>query len=326
MSYEEKINRLLVPKKIKKYTVLDLFAGCGGLSLGFEANNFKTTGYEMNPDACATYSQNLIGDCKNVKLSNSYDFPSADVLLGGPPCQPFSVNGNQLGLNDVRNGFPICISAVQKTQPKLFLFENVKGLLYRNKWYLENVISELECMGYTVKAELLNAKYFEVPQNRERVFIVGYKKGEFVFPKEKSKIITAGDALGSMAGKSPKGSRFLNAKMNEYIRKYEIASKCTTARDLHLDKPARTLTCRNLAGSTGDMHRLKMPSGRRRRLNYIEAMRLQSFPDTYRFCGNETSVFNQIGNAVPPMMSYHIAKAVKKYLNEYHNIARVVKK
>lgn len=325
MKYAEKVSLLLTPKKKKQYSVVDLFAGCGGLSLGFEANGFETIGYEMNEDACCSYNLNLDGTCYPETLTITTEFPEADVLIGGPPCQPFSVGGNQLGLYDLRNGFPICIEAVRKVKPKIFLFENVRGLMYKNQLYLDYIVEELEKQNYTVEVKLINAKQFDVPQNRERVFIIGHKKKDFSFPAENSYLITAGEALDKMAFDSPKGSKFLNKNMTAYIARYEKASKCTTSRDLHLDRPARTLTCRNLAGSTGDMHRLKLKNGRKRRLTFREAARLQSFPDWFEFYGNETSVFNQIGNAVPPMMSYHIAKNIKKYLDSAHTKKRKLK-
>jgi DNA (cytosine-5)-methyltransferase 1 len=102
--------------------------------------------------------------------------------------------------------------------------------------------------------------------------------------------------------------------MNTYVAKYEKASNCITPRDLHLDRPARTVTCRNLAGATGDMHRVVLPDGRRRRLTVHEGARLQSFPDWFEFQGSETSSFNQVGNAVPPMLAYHIAASFREYL------------
>jgi DNA (cytosine-5)-methyltransferase 1 len=102
--------------------------------------------------------------------------------------------------------------------------------------------------------------------------------------------------------------------MDRYIANYEKASCCVRPRDLHLELPARTLTCRNLAGATGDMQRIKFPDGRRRRLLAREAARIQSFPDSFEFAGSEGSVFNQIGNAVPPMFAYSIASAVARYL------------
>ena len=95
---------------------------------------------------------------------------------------------------------------------------------------------------------------------------------------------------------------------------YEKASKCVNPRDLYLDRPARTLTCRNLAGATGDMHRVRLKDGRRRRITVREAARLQSFPDWFKFSGNETQQYNQIGNAVAPYFAYHLAQNIKKHL------------
>ena len=136
MDYVAKINKELTPKidnELNK-TVIDLFAGCGGLSLGFESVGFKTIGYEKLEDASETYRNNLIGECFTEELTTDTDFPKADIVIGGPPCQPFSVGGKQLGLKDSRDGFPIFLSAIEKIKPEIFLFENVRGLLYKNKW------------------------------------------------------------------------------------------------------------------------------------------------------------------------------------------------
>lgn len=108
-------------------TALDLFTGCGGLALGFEAAGFETIGYEMNLDGCNTYNENLTGRCQQAVLTAATTFPSADIVIGGPPCQPFSVGGEQKGLKDTRDGFPAFISAVEQVRPRLWLFENVRG-------------------------------------------------------------------------------------------------------------------------------------------------------------------------------------------------------
>lgn len=311
--YLEMIHTNLRPQPVSSPVVLDLFAGCGGMALGFEAQGFATVGLEKNPDACATYQHNLHGSCEPVELTINSEYPPADVIIGGPPCQPFSVGGHQQGLADSRDGFPIFISAVERVRPRLWLFENVRGLLYRNKWYLDEIIARLEDLGYHISLRLLNAVNYGVPQNRERLIVVGHTE-VFHWPKPVSKRITAGEALGELATLMPPEARFLTASMDAYVARYEKASFCKTPRDLHLDRPARTLTCRNIAAPTGDMMRLKLADGRRRRLSIRETARLQSFPDWFEFQGSETSCFYQIGNAVPPLFAYYLAGAVRDSL------------
>lgn len=314
-------NCLPKPKGRGSPLVLDLFAGCGGLALGFESQGFDTLGFEMDADCCATYRQNMEGDCIKVKLTPEYSFPKAQIVIGGPPCQPFSVGGYQRGISDARDGFPVFISAVQQANPDIWMFENVRGLMYRNKWYLGEVVQTLEALGYMIEYDILNAVDYSVPQNRERVIVVGHR-GKYRFPAKHSRRITAGEALGELAFQTPPDSKFLTPNMDLYVARYEQASKCVNPRDLHLDRPSRTITCRNLAGATGDMQRLRLPDGRRRRLTVREAARIQSFPDWFDFVGAETSVFNQIGNAVPPIFASSLAKSVREYLEPPHHFPR----
>lgn len=316
MNYIDYINETLKPRITEKEVVLDLFAGCGGLSLGFEAAGYKTIGFEMEDAASETYKKNLVGDCHAIKLDLSFEYPNAEIIIGGPPCQPFSVGGNQKGIEDSRDGFPLFIDAVKKLQPKIFMFENVRGLLYSNKGYFELVITELQKLGYIIDYKLLNAVNFGVPQNRERLFVIGHR-AKFDFPKPNLHKVTVGEAIGDIMYTTPPESKFFTASMDTYVAKYEKASSCINPRDLYPAKPARTLTCRNLAGATGDMQRVRLEDGRRRRLLHREAARLQSFPDWFKFVGNETQRFNQIGNAVPPLLAYQMALALKEcYLNE----------
>lgn len=305
----------LNPQNVEKnnFKVLDLFAGCGGLALGFEAVGFETVGYEKNRDAVETYNHNLAGVCHEELLTTETIFPAVDIIIGGPPCQPFSVGGKQLGLGDSRDGFPIFINAVKQRKPQMWLFENVRGMLYRNKEYLAEIIKSLEMLGYQISYQLVKASNYQVPQNRERLVVVGHKGG-FQFPIEKNHQFTVGDAISDIAYETDENSKFLTKSQDAYIAKYEKASKCINPRDLYMDRPSRTVTCRNLAGATGDMLRVKLPDGRRKRLTVREGARLQSFPDWYTFQGSESSQFNQIGNAVPPLMSYHIATAMLAHM------------
>lgn len=319
MNYVEKINTLLKPKQSGSPLVLDLFAGCGGLALGFEAQGFETLGFEMDSDCCATYKKNLNGDCIQTKITSNYEFPTAQVVIGGPPCQPFSVGGQQKGIRDARDGFPAFISAVEQAKPDIWMFENVRGLMYKNKNYLETIVAELEEMGYVVEYKLLYAVQHGVPQNRERMIVVGHR-GRFEFPATQRNKVTAGDALGDIVHLVDSESKFLTPSMDMYVAKYEKASKCITPRDLHMDRPARTVTCRNLAGATGDMHRVVLADGRRRRLTVREGARLQSFPDWFEFQGKESSCYKQVGNAVPPLMAYEIAQSFRNYLNSTNRL------
>ncbi|HEY9829477.1 MAG TPA: DNA (cytosine-5-)-methyltransferase, partial [Stenomitos sp.] len=313
----------LPPKEPTEPLVIDLFAGCGGLALGFEAAGFRTVGYEMLEDACATYQHNLHGTCYQLTLTRNPNLMAeADVIVGGPPCQPFSVSGHQLGLQDSRDGFPIFLDAVDRYHPQIALFENVRGMLFRNKAYFEEIVIALKELGYIVEWNLLNAAHYGVPQRRERLFCVAHQ-GCWQWPKKThlNTPYTAGEALGELAFIAPPNSKFLTASMDEYVKKYEIASKCIRPRDLHLDDPSRTVTCRNLSAPTGDMLRIRLPDGRRRRLTVREGARLQSFPDWFEFQGSEDSQYNQIGNAVPPILAHAVAGSVKACLQAHGSIS-----
>ena len=237
------------------------------------------------------------------------------MVIGGPPCQPFSVGGLQEGHSDPRNGFPAFLTAVERYQPKLAIFENVRGMLYSNKWYFDQIADTLAELGYTVEHRLLNAVRYGVPQKRERVFCVCHHGG-WGWPDPLGFTFTAGDALGDSARSIPPGPRFLTESMDRYVANYERKSKCVRPRDLHLDLPSRTVTCRNLNGATGDMHRVLLPDGRRRRLTVREGARLQSFPDWFTFDGNEGSQFDQVGNAVPPLLAKAVARSAMRYFEQ----------
>ena len=173
--YPDQLNRLLAPPREGRPLVLDLFAGAGGLALGFEACGFSTEGFESDPDCATTYSRNLAGSCTVVTLTPETTLPPAPVIIGGPPCQPFSVGGKQAGPSDRRDGMPAFVSAIQRLRPEIWLLENVRGMLYRNRPYFEEIVQKLRALDYIVEVKLLNAVHYGVPQNRERVFVVGHR-------------------------------------------------------------------------------------------------------------------------------------------------------
>lgn len=327
--YSNYIDSLLVPNITESAVVLDLFAGCGGLSLGFEAAGFRTIGYEMVEAAVDTYNRNLKGDCFNQFLTVGFEYPEADnidIVIGGPPCQPFSRFGNQMGIEDARDGFPVFIDAVKRLQPRIFLFENVANILGRHKWYLDLIVNELQNLGYIVEYRVLNAVNYGVPQNRERLICVGHR-ASFNFPVAEQRKTTVGEAIGDTMLSPDPEEKILTSRQDEYIAVYEKKSHCINPRDLYPNKPARTITCRNLAGATSDMQRVRLADGRRRRITDREAARLQSFPDWFDFSGNETRRFYQIGNAVPPLLAYKIALQVKRtYHLDQKELKDVLKK
>jgi DNA (cytosine-5)-methyltransferase 1 len=328
LAYLEK--RLRLKRKTRQSPlVIDLFAGCGGLALGLEATGFRTIGYEIDSYACASYERNLGSECRACELTPGFDYhirEDVQIIAGGPPCQPFSVNGSQSGPRDSRDGFPSFLDAVERLQPRIAIFENVRGMLYRNREYLLQIVEELRDLGYIVETpKVLKTVEYGVPQRRERLIVVAHRS-EWHWPKPRHDApFTAGQALGEMATEIPKGAKFLTASMDRYVASYEFKSKCVRPRDLHLDETARTVTCRNLNGATADMMRVCLSDGRRRRLTVREGARLQSFPDGYEFEGPEGSQFNQIGNAVPPLMARAIGDSLLDALKAPEKSIRMIR-
>ncbi|MDA7990509.1 MAG: DNA cytosine methyltransferase [Gammaproteobacteria bacterium] len=312
-NYAGTVSRILRPAGRSKYEALDLYSGAGGLSLGLEAAGFRVTGIDSDADSAETYNSNLRGTCINDSITPRYGFPRADLLVGGPPCQPFSVRGRQEGASDHRNGIPSFIAAVRKLRPRMWVFENVRGMMYRNRAYLASSVKKLEKLGYDVDVTVENCSDYGVPQNRERVIVVGHR-GKYVPPRTLGTQVTSGAALK----KIPRGDRekpiYLTRSMDRYISAYERASHCRRPRDLDRGRVARTLTCRNLGGSSSDMHRICTPNGKRRMLFVREAARLQGFPDWFEFSGSRYSQMRQIGNAVPPLFALVLGIQMRKCL------------
>lgn len=155
-----------------------LFAGCGGLALGFESVGFRTLGFELSDNAATSYNENLRGECIVERLNVESELPSAPVIIGGPPCQPFSNGGMRRADQDKRDGFPAFLAAVRKIEPEVAIIENVRGLMTGDhSWYFLQTLNNLREFGYVVDSLELNAAEHGVPQRRQRVFIVAHRGG-----------------------------------------------------------------------------------------------------------------------------------------------------
>ena len=306
------MNSILMPGPPLGFKVLDLFSGAGGLSLGFWAAGFDVLGVDSSPDAAKSYSLNF-GRAICSDLNDMNEYPEADVLVAGPPCQPWSRAGKRLGENDGRDGFEITLRWVKSTAPVAIVVENVPDISRTgSRQHLDYFEASLTTLGYQVAEHILNAADYGVPQNRRRLFVTAIRDDEPLAPPVAHvQQTTVRQAIPGRHLRTAAGSRVLSDSMSAYIERYERASGCRIPRDVHSDRPCRTLTVRNLCGATGDMLRLRMPDGSRRTLTVLEAARIQSFPDWFRFRGNERSRFEQIGNAVPPLMALAVAKMVR---------------
>ena len=301
------------------YRIVSLFAGCGGLDLGFiggfdflgdtfQRNKFDVVwANELNPSACKTYERNLgahivCGDIKDHIKSIPSD---VDVVMGGFPCQDISINGKMQGIKGKRSSlYSYIVEAVKKCRPKVFLAENVGSLMLKqHEQSFKKILSDFEALDYNVTYKVYHAEQYGVPQTRERIIFVGTRKDIPAFrPPDPipGKPITCGAALRDLEDK-PADRAF------SHIWSAAAPSGEQGSRKMVEDRPGYTIR----AECHGNIQfHYKLP----RRLSMREAARIQSFPDSYVFpCGiRETE--RQIGNAVPPVLAWHIARKVQKVL------------
>lgn len=328
---------------MKKYTYIDLFAGAGGLSLGFDKAGFENIfSVEFDKTYANTYMKNfpdhkmIIDDIKNIddkKIKNLVGNKKVDIIVGGPPCQGFSIAGN-IGRNfidDDRNRlFKEFVRFVKLLQPKIFIMENVSAMERHNKGKtIKEISEEFKKCGYDVKYKVLLASEYSVPQERRRIFIVGTKKDNtFQFPEKCSKIVTIRDAIDDLPklenGESSdipnhvamKHSKQMLDKMS-YIKDggnrmdipEELRPKSGDPRKYiryDSNKPSYCVT--------GDMRKIFHYS-QNRALTCRELARIQTFPDTFIFYGNSGQIQQQIGNAVPPLLAEKMALQAKEVLD-----------
>ena len=312
------------------YKVSSLFAGAGGLDLGFEiAGGYETVwANDSDPDAVATYRANfgshiVLGDIREISPDN---IPDSDVILGGFPCQGFSLANTGRRADDDRNVLYLeMLRVVAAKQPKAFVAENVRGLVLMDKGeILRRIVEDFEELGYDVTWKILNAADFGVPQRRERVFIVGVRNDlhtAFEFPSpthskssEGGKLpwVSVGDALRGLP--DPDGPHNLT---NHTYSKYKLRFNGYIGhRKIDPDQPAPTVTGRG--DNKGGVVVLHHPSNERR-MSVRDLAVVQSFPLDFKFECKQSAAYRLIGNAVAPSVASVIARALQSALdNEKH--------
>lgn len=309
------------PDSSKRFKVASLFAGCGGMDLGF-LGGFKSLGRlyephpfeiawanELNEAACRTYRKNFDHLIVNGDIyDHIQNVPkNTDVVIGGFPCQDISVNGLGAGFSGKRSSlYKAMVQVIDNVRPKLFVAENVKGLLMRHHAdALRQLVSDFEALGYAVDYKLYNAADYGVPQTRERVFIVGRLPSvrEFSPPlptHSKKEHVSAFAAINDLAN-LPENSE------TSHIWSRAQKSNEQGNRRLAAERPGYTIR----AECHGN---IQWHYAEPRRISMREAARIQSFPDDFLFDAKLRETERQIGNAVPPVLAWHIAGAVVRSL------------
>lgn len=352
-NFDDEVSNYVEPNH--EYSVLELFAGAGGLAVGLEKSGLKCVALnEIDKWACQTLRNNrpnwkvLEGDIKDYSFNEFKD--KVDVVTGGFPCQAFSYAGKKLGLNDARGTlFYEFARVVQEVNPVICIGENVRGLLSHDKGKtLAGMISILDEIGYrVVPVEVLKAIHYRVPQKRERLILVGVRKDvdiDFSYPKPHKKIYNLKDALkkGELFNcdvPKSKGATYPEYKkkvldmvppkgywrdlpidvQKEYMGGsfYLGGGKTGMARRIGWDEPSLTLTCSPAQKQTERCH-----PDETRPFTVREYARIQTFPDEWKFAGSTAQQYKQIGNAVPVNLGQELGYSVVKFLNEYYSLSK----
>src|SRR3989344_1372033 len=322
----------------KKNSTISLFTGCGGLDLGF-VGGFKSLGEkyagldfdvkwanDVDDSSCLSFEKNfktriVKGDIRQIlngERSKLFDPPmpkKADVVLGGFPCQDFSLAGKRRGFKGKRGLlYQAMVAVVKKTRPKVFVAENVKGLLSvtdgQNK-AIDIIKNDFEKLGYHVKHRVYNSADFGVPQARERVIIVGTNKRKKLPPFKmpdppfsKKDWTTLRQAIGDLENDAE------GAIANHYWSKAKIFPGTQGNTFVSADYIGPTMRAEHHGN-------IEWHWNKKRRLSAREAARIQSFPDDFIFYPSTSQAYRQIGNAVPPVMAWYIAKSIQDFLQKH---------
>jgi DNA (cytosine-5)-methyltransferase 1 len=319
---------------------LDVFAGAGGLSMGLAQAGFDiVAGADWDPDACETFAKAhptadvVAGDVNDI------DFRcwrgEIDVLVGGPPCQPWSSGGKRLGSADPRDGWPAFLRALEEIEPRAFIAENVAGFATgARRGAFETLVDELTALKFRVAAHVLNAADYGVPQKRQRLLLVGLRGSAYDFPSPTHgpSALSAWRPAGSVLGLEPIGSP--NPSVVTYARCPDIRPNPYDGqvfngggRPIDLSRPAPTLLASMGGNKTpwvdtldlvpeyhahllagGEPRTGRVPGARR--ITVEEAALLQTFPAGMHVAGRRSSCYRQIGNAVPPLLAKAIGAAL----------------
>jgi len=303
--------------------VVSLFSGAGGLDLGFlQAGHTIIWANDLYSDAVKTYRNNIGNHVVEDDIYNilSETIPDCDIVIGGFPCQGFSVANTKRTVTDKRNKlYKQMIRVIKDKKPLFFLAENVKGLLTLAKGSVIKIITEdFITIGYKVKYQLLNAADYGVPQLRQRVIIVGVRNDidfEYTFPQKQynedgtdglKRWVSIKDVFQNLPDPDKP-----NELTNHDYSKYKITiNKYLGHRLIDGDKPSPTVTARgDERGGVVVLHHFN----NQRRMSCRELATIQSFPLDFTFYGTRSSVYRQIANAVPPLLAYTLAKGFKAY-------------
>jgi DNA (cytosine-5)-methyltransferase 1 len=317
----------------KEFTVISTFAGCGGSSLGYKWAGFKELlAIEWDNNAVETFKLNFpevpvwqkdIAECYGNDILEFCNIQKGelDILDGSPPCQGFSTAGKR-NINDNRNDlFKEFVRLIKELNPKIFVMENVSGMAkgsYKGKF--NEILKDLKSLDYNVKVKLMNSKWYEVPQSRERLIFIGIRKNlnkEPVYPEPINKIITFYEATKNCENREP------TPKITKSIINYipllkqgqtlaDITGKGFQTFRIYNNKVCPTITKFKAGIGFGMLiHPLE-----NRVLNISEMKKCSSFPDEFIFIGKWINVKERIGNAVMPKFMYHIAKTLKNEILE----------
>lgn len=321
---------------------IDLFSGAGGLSLGFEQQGFQNLfSIEFDSEIAKTYKYNfpknhlIVDDIKNIsnmQLKNLQGSTEVDVIVGGPPCQGFSIAGNigRKFINDPRNYlFKEFVRVVKVIKPRIFVMENVARMATHNHGKtIKEICHEFSKLGYHVQYKVLNAVNYGVAQNRRRIFVVGtFPNTKFGFPAPSFSFKTVQDVIDdlpkiSSGEKSAVPNHLAMNHSKQMLKKMSYVKEGGGRETIPLEIRPKTGDIRKYIRYdrnkpsitiTGDMRKV-FHYDQNRALSPRELARIQSFPDTFIFQGSNISIQQQIGNAVPPLLGSAIARSVKQAL------------